>query len=107
MLRLDLADLVDGAGLGARFPFNGRAEVDRVRKLAMDDPNPPPDEPDPAPDEAPIGRDETGGRDLEAFDEILRMSPDGGRSVTFVGDGGAPTTADPPGEGGKGTTPTQ
>lgn len=73
----------------------------------MDDPNPPPDEPDPAPDEAPIGRDETGGRDLEAFDEILRMSPDGERPVTFVGDGGAPTTADPPGEGGKGTTPTQ
>lgn len=103
-LLLDLTDLDDGAGLGARLPVRGRADVERESKFVIDEPIPLPRL---ACFASACVRPVTGGCDLP---DILRRKPDEGRKDerelevgSEGGIGGA--SRDARGEGGNGTTP--
>lgn len=103
-LLLDLTDLADGAGLGARLPLSGSADVEResrfdsvcprpLLRLALT---------------SPCVRPVTGGYDLPpAPDTLRRMRDDrGGGPDGAAGPCGTPcASSDARGDGGNGTTP--
>lgn len=103
-LLLDLTDFDDGAGLGARLPARGRAEVERESKFVIDEPIPLPRLVCFA---SACVRPVTGGCDLP---DILRRKPEVGRKeereaeVGSEGPGGG-ASREARGDGGKGTTP--
>lgn len=104
VLLLDLTDLDEGAGLGARLPVRGRADVERESRFVIDEPIPLPRL---ACFASACVRPVTGGCDLP---DILRRKPDEGRKdereLDVGSEGGtAGASSDARGEGGNGTTP--